>query len=446
LKSGTFLREIKMTTRFKLAVAGLGLASSLALAQTPYTEDSTYQGLGGKDGIKKIVDSFLTLVLADPRIKDNFADFDIPQINQRLQEQFCEYAGGPCKYNGKYHDKAMEGVGPVRDMKSVHQDLKISDKMFNALAEDLQIAMEQNNVPTRYSNKLIAKLAPMHGDIVTARDPAPTMPEMGKFIATGGVSQLEGAGGGGITPWALITGYGSRDGWGANAHYTYVNTQDYSLDTYGIAVGIEDRLELSFAQQEFKGHLAPLNQLRIKQNILGLKYKLAGNAVYDQDSWMPQIAIGAMYKRNQGIGGLGALGITNVKQLGAKDDTGYDYYISATKILFEQSLLVNGTLRATRANQMGILGFGGDQGDSSRLMPEASVAYLFTRKIAGGVEYRRKPHNLGVDHEKDYYDAFVAWFPNRNVSVTLAYAELGDITIFNPAKQHGVYISLQAGF
>ena len=107
---------------------------------------------------------------------------------------------------------------------------------------------------------------------------------------------------------------------------------------------------------------------------------------------------------------------------------------------------MNGTLRATRANQMGILGFGGDQGDSSRLMPEASVAYLFTRKIAGGVEYRRKPHNLGVDHEKDYYDAFVAWFPNRNVSVTLAYAELGDITIFNPAKQHGVYISLQAGF
>ncbi|TFW16148.1 group I truncated hemoglobin [Duganella callida] len=151
----------------KLVGCGLLLAASLAMAQTPYTDDAVYRGLGGKEGIRKIVDSFLTLVLADPRIKDNFADFDIPQINQRLQEQFCEYAGGPCKYTGKYHDKAMEGVGPVRDMKSVHQDLQITNAMFNALTEDLQIAMEQHQVPSGVALKLVAKLAPMQRDIVT---------------------------------------------------------------------------------------------------------------------------------------------------------------------------------------------------------------------------------------------------------------------------------------
>jgi hypothetical protein len=271
-------------------------------------------------------------------------------------------------------------------------------------------------------------------------------PDMGKFLATGGVSQVEGAGGGGITPWALITGYGTRDSWGANAHYTYINTQDYKLGSYGVAVGIADRLELSLANQEFKGSLAPLDQLNIKQDILGLKLKVAGDAVYEQDNWMPQVAVGIMYKRNKGIGGLGALGVTSVTQLGAKDDHGYDYYVAATKILFEQSLLLNGTLRATRANQMGLLGFGGDQNDSMRLMPEFSAAYLVNRKLAIGAEYRRKPHNLGVDHEKAYYDAFVAWFPTKNFSVTAAYAELGDITIFNPKKQHGLYLSLQAGF
>ena len=121
----------------KLVGCGLLLASALATAQTPYTDDATYRGLGGKEGIKRIVDTFLTLVLADPRIKDNFTDFDIPQLNVRLQEQFCEFSGGPCKYTGKYHDKAMEGVGPVRDMKSTHQDLQITDAMFNALVEDL---------------------------------------------------------------------------------------------------------------------------------------------------------------------------------------------------------------------------------------------------------------------------------------------------------------------
>jgi truncated hemoglobin YjbI len=429
----------------KLAGCGLLLASSLVMAQTPYTEDSTYRGLGGKEGIKKIVDTFIPMVLADPRIKESFADFDMEQLNVRLQEQFCEFAGGPCKYTGKYRDKTMDGVGTVRDMATVHQDLKITNAMFNALAEDLQIAMEQNNVPSGVSNKLIAKLAPMQRAIVTAQT-AQTRPDLGKFLATGGVSQVEGAGGGGITPWALVTGYGSRDSWGANAHYTYISTQDYTLNSYGVAVGIADRLEISLARQEFKGSLAPLNLLNIKQDILGLKLKVAGDAVYEQDNPMPQVAIGVLYKRNKGIGGLGALGVSNVKQLGARDDHGYDYYVAATKILFEQSLLLNGTLRATRANQTGLLGFGGDRGDSMRLMPEASVAYLVNRKLAVGAEYRRKPHNLGVDNEKAYYDAFVAWFPNRNFSVTAAYAELGDITIFNPKKQHGLYLSAQAGF
>ena len=177
-----------------------------------------------------------------------------------------------------------------------------------------------------------------------------------------------------------------------------------------------------------------------------MKVKLVGDAVYEQDNWLPQIAVGAMYKDNKGIKGLGALGVTNVTQLGAKDDKGYDYYVAATKILLEQSLLLNLTLRATEANQMGLLGFGGDQGDSRKIMPEVSAAYLINRHLAVGAEYRRKPHNLGVDPEKAYYDAFVAWFPTKHVSVTAAYANLGKITIFNPKTQRGLYLSVQTGF
>ena len=275
---------------------------------------------------------------------------------------------------------------------------------------------------------------------------AQATPDMGKLTATGGVSQLEGAGGGGLTPWALIGGYGSRDSWGANAHYTRVSTQDYSLDSYGVAVGLFDRVEVSLASQDFRGSLAPLNDLRIKQDIVGLKVKLVGDAVYDQDRALPQIAVGVMAKRNKGIGGLGALGVTNVTQLGAKDDSGVDYYVAATKILLDQSLLLNATVRATRANQMGLLGFGGDKGDSYQAKLEVSAAYMITRKLVAGLEYRMKPRNLGVDNEKAYYDAFVAWFPTKNVSVTAAYAVLGDITVFNKTKQRGAYLSVQTGF
>ena len=268
-------------------------------------------------------------------------------------------------------------------------------------------------------------------------------PDMGKLAATGGVSQLEGAGGGGLVPWALITGYGTRDSWGANAHATAVRTQDYSLDSAGIAVGIADRLELSLAQQHFKGSLAPLDQLSIRQDILGVKLRLAGDALYDQDRTLPQIAVGAMFKRNRGIRGLA---VGKVTQLGARDDSGVDLYVAASKIYLDASLLLNGTVRATRANQMGLLGFGGERGNDYRAMLEVSAAYMVNRKLVAGLEYRHKPHNLDVDREKAYYDVFVAWFPSKHVSVTAAYAALGDITIFNPTRQHGAYLSVQTGF
>lgn len=272
------------------------------------------------------------------------------------------------------------------------------------------------------------------------------VPDMGKLLATGGVRQVEGAGGGGLVPWALITGYGTRDSWGANAHFTGVRTQDYSLDSVGVAAGFADRVEVSLAQQHFKGSLAPLDKLSIKQDIFGLKLKVAGDAVYQQDSAMPQVAVGVMIKRNRGINGLGALGVSNVTALGAVKDRGVDYYVSASKLLLDQSVLLGGTVRATKANQMGLLGFGGDQGDSYRPMLEVSAAYLVNRKLVVGAEYRHKPHNLGVDREKAYYDVFVAWFPTKHVSVTAAYVVLGDITVFNPKRQKGAYLSVQTGF
>jgi hypothetical protein len=271
-------------------------------------------------------------------------------------------------------------------------------------------------------------------------------PDQGKLSATGGVSQAEGAGGGGLVPWALISGYGSRDSWGANLHATALRTQDYSLDSAGLAVGIADRVELSLAEQQFRGSLAPLDQLRIRQDILGVKVKLAGDAVYDQDRALPQIAVGVMVKRNRGIDGLGALGVSKVTQLGARNASGTDIYIAATRICLGASLLLNGTLRATRANQMGLLGFGGDQGNAYRLMPEVSAAYLFDRKLVAGLEYRAKPHNLSVDREQAYYDVFVAWVPSKHLSLTAAYAVLGDVTVFNRTRQRGAYLSLQAGF
>ncbi|TFW07757.1 DUF3034 family protein [Oxalobacteraceae bacterium OM1] len=269
-------------------------------------------------------------------------------------------------------------------------------------------------------------------------------PDMGKLLATGGVSQLEGAGGGGLTPWALITGYGTRDSYGGNLHATAVRTQDFALDTAGVAAGFADRVEVSLARQRFRGTGGALDGLLLEQDVAGIKLRVMGDAVYAQDSLLPQVAVGAMFKQHGGVRGLP--GVSSVKQLGAKDERGLDVYLAATKILLEHSLLLNGTLRFTKANQMGLLGFGGDRRDRYQPMFEGSAAYLVNRHVAAGAEYRMKPHNLALDNEKDYADVFVAWLPNKTVSLTAAYAWLGDITVLNPTRQKGWYLSLQAGF
>ena len=262
----------------------------------------------------------------------------------------------------------------------------------------------------------------------------------GRLLATGGVSAVEGEGGGGLAPWALITGYGTRDGVGVTLHHTYVGLPDYQLITPGIAVGLFDRLELSYAWQAFDteatGAALGLGQgFTFHQNIFGAKLKLIGDAVYDQDSWLPQIAIGLQHKEND----RGAV----IAAVGGKGSVGTDYYVAATKLFLAQSLLTNVTVRATKANQFGILGFGGDRHNSYTAQIEASAAYLVSRKLAFGGEFRTKPNNLGVAKEDASFDLFAAYFLNKNLSLTAAYVNLGNIVLHD--DQDGVYLSLQAG-
>ncbi|MFZ6771826.1 group I truncated hemoglobin [Undibacterium sp. SXout7W] len=148
-----------MKTTFAALLAPCVLVSSLfaglsAAAQAQTMNDAVYQGLGAKSGISKIVADFLPIILADQRINAAFKDTDMERLGAMLAEQFCELSGGPCKYSGK-------------EMKEAHQDMKVTNAQFFALAEDLQIAMEKNNIPSSVQNKLVAKLAPMQRPIVT---------------------------------------------------------------------------------------------------------------------------------------------------------------------------------------------------------------------------------------------------------------------------------------
>jgi hypothetical protein len=276
--------------------------------------------------------------------------------------------------------------------------------------------------------------------------------DQGKLLLTAGFSTVEGTGGGGLTPWALITGYGSRDSWGANTFVTGIALRDFAFTSAGVGVGILDRFELSFSRQMLDATDGALDGMSVSQDVIGAKLRLFGDAVYAQDSWLPQVAVGAQAKRHRGIRDAARIGLpdlVSVTQLGARDEDDVDYYASATKIWLAQGLLVNATLRYTRANQFGLLGFGGDRDDDAALRAEGTIAYLLQRKVAIGVEYRARSRNLGDDDESAAWDAFIAWTPNRTVSIVAAYANIGSVAApltGSSADQAGAYLSAQVGF
>ena len=112
-----------------------------------------YDDLGGQAGMQVIVDHAIQRWLADPRVGPTFAETNMDRFRRLITEQLCQVAGGPCRYTG-------------RTMAAAHRGLDLTRAQFNALAEDLQDAMEDSGVAYHTQNRLLAKLAPMQRDTV----------------------------------------------------------------------------------------------------------------------------------------------------------------------------------------------------------------------------------------------------------------------------------------
>lgn len=263
----------------------------------------------------------------------------------------------------------------------------------------------------------------------------------GKLLLTGGVSTIEGSAGGGLATWSMIAGNETEDGVGGKVHGTLVALNDFDLRTYGAAIGIRNRVEISYARQDFDtgrtgAKLGLGRGFTLGQDIIGVKVRVMGDAVYDQDTAMPQVSVGIQYKRSRKD--------NVVRAVGGQHTAGVDFLVSASKVILAKSAVIGGTMRLTKANQFGLLGFGGDRSDKYKPQFEGSAAMLLARNVAVGVEYRTKPNNLGFAKEENAYDAFVAWAPHRNLTVTAAYANVGDIATFK--NQRGAFLSAQANF
>jgi hypothetical protein len=267
----------------------------------------------------------------------------------------------------------------------------------------------------------------------------------GKLPLTDGITNAEGSGGGGLAAWALIAGNETDAGIGGTAHATIVALPDFDLEAFGAALGVFDRVELSYTHQSFDTRAAGAalglgRGYTFAQHALGAKVRVLGDAVWDQDSWLPQVAVGVQHKRADG----GRLGKPLLKALGARGSSGTDFYVAATKVLLAHSAVIGGTVRFTRANQLGLLGFGGDRQAKRTAQFEGSAGKLLTRRLIAGVEYRTKPNNLRFAEEDDAYDLFAAWAVTRNLTLTAAYVDVGDIATVK--NQRGAFLQLQGAF
>lgn len=262
----------------------------------------------------------------------------------------------------------------------------------------------------------------------------------GKLLLTNGVSTVEGSSGGGVSTWALIAGNETADGIGGSAHVSVVLLPAYRLETHGVAIGVHDRLEISYARQNFDtrdvgAKLGIGRGYMLNQDIFGAKLKLLGDVVYGSP-YLPQVAIGVQYKHN--------LDAPIVAAVGGSHSEGTDFYVAATKLLLGQSILMGATLRYTKANQTGLLGFGGDRSDDRTMQFEGSLGYQFSRRLVVGGEYRSKPDNLGFAKESDWATAYAAYAITKNVTATAAYVDLGSIATED--HQRGAFLSLQTAF
>lgn len=262
----------------------------------------------------------------------------------------------------------------------------------------------------------------------------------GKLILTNGITTIEGSGGGGLATWATISGMGTDRSAGVSAHMTGLELPDFRLETHGLAIGIGDRVELAYARQNFNtrnvGAALGLGRgFQFNQDIFSAKVRLTGDLVYGPE-FLPQISIGVEHKRNLD----GAV----VRAVGAQASSGTDFTVSATKLFLGVSVLVNATARLTKANQFGLLGFGGDKQSGRSVQFEGSLGYLVTPRLVLGGEWRTRPDNLGIAREDDAKDFFAAWAVGRHATVTAAYVDVGSVATF--AKQRGGLLSLQLAY
>lgn len=143
-----------MVTQFSKLFICIFYSSFLAACATHSTQQqSLYDALGQYEGITSITHQLILNIAKDERVKHRYKGANMQRFKKGMSDYVCVVVGGPCEYTGD-------------TMKMVHAGHNYTNTEFNAIVDDLILAMEQLDIPVTTQNRLLAKLAPTYKDVV----------------------------------------------------------------------------------------------------------------------------------------------------------------------------------------------------------------------------------------------------------------------------------------
>lgn len=137
----------------KIVITTFIAFSLCACALSPQPEKTLYQQLGGNTGIEEIVHELILIIATDERVKPRYKGVNMQRFKEGLSDYICSISGGPCQYQGD-------------SMQVVHAGHQYTNTEFNAIVENLILAMERRGVAVATQNRLLKILAPSYKDIV----------------------------------------------------------------------------------------------------------------------------------------------------------------------------------------------------------------------------------------------------------------------------------------
>ncbi|GHE91813.1 group I truncated hemoglobin [Thalassotalea profundi] len=116
-------------------------------------QQTLYQALGQQQGIERLVNIFIKKLGQDKQIFPYFAKASVSHFRQGFISHICEASDGPCQYEGD-------------NMVDIHTGMNINEADFNRVVELLVLAMEEAGIDYPIQNKVLAKFAPLRGEII----------------------------------------------------------------------------------------------------------------------------------------------------------------------------------------------------------------------------------------------------------------------------------------